>query len=113
MLQSEHGTVPRIDPSSFHAFAWLGQIAKESAVLDQARLVANSHHLEFAVQQMVFTIPLGKVRKISRGGMYPWFFRGLRVHHSIPGYPEDLQFKAEGASFTEMKLKLAALGYPI
>lgn len=57
-------------------------------------------------------IPRSAVKKIGRGGMYPWFFTSVRVQHTVPNIPEGLQFKALNARSRDIIAELKALGYP-
>jgi hypothetical protein len=60
-----------------------------------------------------FRMPRAAVVKLGRGKMYPWFFSALRIHHKVPGYPSDLQFKPLGLHWREVQAKLKSLGYPV
>jgi len=59
-----------------------------------------------------FRLPRSAVVKISRGGVYPWFFRSVRFHHSVPGFPTELQFKPLDATPRAVLDGLKSLGYP-
>jgi hypothetical protein len=45
--------------------------------------------------------------------MYPWFFCAVRIHHTTPNYPRELQFKPIDARPAEVFARLKALGYPV
>ena len=59
-----------------------------------------------------FHIPRSAVVKLGRGLLYPWFFRGVRIRHSIAAFPPDLQFKPMVGRSREILAQLAALGFP-
>jgi hypothetical protein len=59
-----------------------------------------------------FRIPRSAVVKLGRGQLYPWFFRGVRIRHSIAAFPPDLQFKPMAGRSREILAQLAALGFP-
>lgn len=60
-----------------------------------------------------FHIPRSAVTKIGRGGMYPWLFMCVRIHHNIPNLPWLLQFKPmKGAKTRDIVARLKLLGYP-
>jgi hypothetical protein len=77
-----------------------------------ASLVATTNELVLAGSRGTYRIPRAVVTKIGRGQLYPWFFAGLRVHHSAPGLPTELQFKPMGIHRDEVKRALHGLGYP-
>ncbi len=77
-----------------------------------ASLTATPETLVLAGTRGTFRISRTAVVKLSRGGMYPWFFSGVRIHHNVAGYPRDLQFKPISSKLREVLLQLNGLGYP-
>lgn len=77
-----------------------------------ASLSANADELLLSGSRGTFRISRSLVTKLGRGKFYPWFFGAVRIHHDIPGYPDELQFKPTGASLSEVRSRLQALGYP-
>jgi hypothetical protein len=77
-----------------------------------ASLVATSSDLVLSGSRGTYRIPRTAVTKIARGRLYPWFFAGLRIAHTAPGLPGDLQFKPMGIHREEVKRALRGLGYP-
>lgn len=59
-----------------------------------------------------FRLPRAALRSVGRGGCYPWLFRGVRLHHTVAGYPAELQFELLGAAPHEVLERHRALGYP-
>jgi hypothetical protein len=59
-----------------------------------------------------YQIPRTSVTTISRGNMYPWFFGGVRIHHTIKRYPKDLQFKPLAVDRRDVLRCLREHGYP-
>jgi hypothetical protein len=52
------------------------------------------------------------VVRIGRAGMYPWFFRGIRIRHNVAGYPSDLRFGPWSARSGDILAQLKSLGFP-
>ena len=59
-----------------------------------------------------FRLSRNAVRKLGRGGLYPWFFSALRIHHTVPNYPRELQFKPMEARPRDVLERLKQMGYP-
>ena len=76
-----------------------------------AFLSARSDELLLCGNRGSFRLPRPAVRKLGRGGFYPWFFSSLRIHHTLSSYPAELQFKPMQASVREILQQLHALGY--
>jgi hypothetical protein len=57
-------------------------------------------------------LPRHAVWKVGRGKMYPWLFSAVRIHHNVPGYPVDLQFKPLGLHPRDVLAQLRQLGFP-
>jgi hypothetical protein len=79
----------------------------------KAFLTATSEEILLSGTVGTFRIPRVAVTKVGRGNLYPWFFGGVRIHHVMPGLPEELQFNALGTRRRELLKRLAELGYPI
>lgn len=77
-----------------------------------AHLTADGEHLVLAGTRGNFRIPRAAVTKLGRGGFYPWFFGGIRIHHNLATLPEELVFKPMGARERDILAHLAGLGYP-
>lgn len=60
-----------------------------------------------------FRLPRSDIAKVGRGTLYPWIFGAVRIHHTIPGYPANLQFKPLHLKPRELLAQLKALGYAI
>lgn len=60
-----------------------------------------------------FILARTQVVKLGHGRMYPWFFAGIRIHHQVSEYPEELQFKPLGARTRDIFAQLRTLGYPV
>ncbi|MGH7946092.1 MAG: hypothetical protein ACREH8_03130 [Opitutaceae bacterium] len=78
-----------------------------------ASLTATAETLVLSATRGTFRVPRSAVTKLGRGKMYPWFFKGLRIHHRVAGYPTDLQFQPLGIHWREVQAQLKALGYPV
>lgn len=78
-----------------------------------AFLAATATDLHLCGNRGDFLIPRASIRKLGRSGFYPWFFAGVRIHHSIANFPHELQFKPMGAERREILERLRALGYPV
>lgn len=102
-----------LDP---HALHWPGHMADDvGATYGQepmAFLNASPTELLLSGNRGTFRLPRTAVVKIRRGGMYPWFFGSVRLHHSVPGFPVDLQFKPLGTTPRAVLDALKRLGYP-
>ena len=78
-----------------------------------AFLSVNSNELLLSGSRGTFRLPRASVLKVGRGGMYPWFFGGIRIRHNLSSYPDELQFQAMSARSREVLDRLRALGYPV
>lgn len=96
---------------------WEGHMADDVAATDgpepMALLLATSDYLYLTSMRGNFKLPRAAVTKIGRGKFYPWFFSAVRFHHTVQGFPRDLQFKPLRAKRTEVLAQLRALGYPV
>lgn len=77
-----------------------------------ASLTATAHELVLSGTRGTFRVPRSAVTRLGRGNFYPWFFSALRIHHSVPGYPENLQFKPQPGHWRDVVARLKSLGYP-
>lgn len=77
-----------------------------------ASLTATAEHLVLSGTRGTFRVPRSAVTRLGRGKMYPWFFSALRIHHSVAGYPEALQFKPQPGHWRDVLARLKSLGYP-
>jgi hypothetical protein len=60
-----------------------------------------------------FRLPRGDIRRISRSGLYPWFFSAVRIHHQLASAPDRLEFKPMGATARDVLTRLQGLGLPV
>lgn len=77
-----------------------------------AVLQATADELWLKGKRGDFRIPRAAVLKVGRGGFYPWFFKGIRIRHSLPKLPANLQFTAISVKTAGLIAELGALGYP-
>jgi hypothetical protein len=77
-----------------------------------AFLTADADRIVLSGNLGTFEFTRSALRKIGRGGIYPWFFSSIRLHHNTAGFPEELQFKPLGARASDIRARLKALGYP-
>lgn len=98
-------------------FRWEGQMGNGLGATyglpPAAFLAANAEALVVSGPLGTFRLPRTAVTKLGRGGMYPWFFGGIRIHHRDPKCPEELQFKPLGAHRRDVLSHLRGLGYPV
>lgn len=59
-----------------------------------------------------FRLPRSSVTRIGRGGLYPWFFKGIRIRHQDAKFPSNLQFMALTGKTSDIIAQLKTLGYP-
>ena len=99
-----------------HALHWSGHMADDvGATYGQepmAFLNATATELLLSGNRGTFRLPRSAVVKVRRGGMYPWFFRAVRLHHTVPGFPVELQFKPLDTTPRTVLDALKRLGYP-
>jgi hypothetical protein len=77
-----------------------------------ATLTATADELVLSGSRGTFRVPRSAVTRLGRGKMYPWFFSALRIHHSVAGYPDALQFKPQPGHWRDVLAWLKALGFP-
>jgi hypothetical protein len=78
-----------------------------------AHLNADAGLLVLSGNRGNFSLPRSQITKIGRGGFYPWFFGGIRIHHNIKSIPEELVFKPMGTQEREIFARLRVMGYPV
>lgn len=95
---------------------WSGHMSDDVAATygpePLASLSATANELVLAGSRGTYRIPRTAVTKVGRGRLYPWFFAGLRIHHTAPDLPDELQFKPMGPHRDAVKSALRELGYP-
>lgn len=98
-------------------FRWDGHMSDDVAAtygaVPCAFLQANARELYLCGSRGKFLLPRTAVRRIGKGNLYPWIFAAIRIHHSIPNFPRELQFKPLGTSFRAVIAQLRELGYPM
>ena len=113
---SNNGPATAFTPSNAQELKWLGHMADDGAATfgpdPMASLTATADTLVLAGSRGTFRVPRTAVVKVGRGGMYPWFFSGVRIHHNLASYPRDLQFKPMDAKLRDILSQLGRLGYP-
>ncbi len=77
-----------------------------------AILCANAEEIWLSGRRGDFHLPRNSVVRIGRAGMYPWFFRGVRIRHRIPAFPSILQFGPWTVPSREILAQLKSLGFP-
>jgi len=77
-----------------------------------AVLIATSNELWLKGKRGSFRIPRLSVVKVCRGGLYPWFFKGIRIRHQLSALPSNIQFASFHVKTGELIAKLHSLGYP-
>jgi hypothetical protein len=78
-----------------------------------AFLAAEPDHLLLSGNRGTFRLPRATVVKLGRGGLYPWFFHGIRIRHNVASFPDELVFKPMGAKECDILVRLRMLGYPV
>jgi hypothetical protein len=77
-----------------------------------ASLAATRDEIVLSGTRGTYRVPRTAVTKIGRGKMYPWFFAGIRIHHTMGTISRELQFKPLGGDWREVLRGLRDLGYP-
>jgi hypothetical protein len=88
-------------------------VGATSGVQPLAFLAATRDELLLCGNRGTFRFPITAVRRVGHGRLYPWLFRAIRIHHSVPGYPAELQFKPMHARVPDVLARLEQLGFPI
>lgn len=96
---------------------WPGHLADDIAATDGpdplANLAATADALNLISTRGNFRLPRSAVTKVGRGTFYPWFFGAVRIHHTVTGYPRNLQFKPLREKPATVRATLRALGYNV
>jgi len=77
-----------------------------------AYLSANRDEIVISGTRGTHRLPRAAITKIGRGKLYPWFFVGIRIRHTLTTVPSELQFKPMGVERVEVLRALRELGYP-
>ena len=88
-------------------------VAATSGYTPGAVLCANAEALWLKGTRGDFFFRREGIERIRRGGMYPWFFTGVRLQHHIGAYPEDIGFKPLVGNTRALLAQLQALGWPV
>jgi hypothetical protein len=100
-----------------HESKWHGHMADDVGATyghePMATLTATGDALLLSGTRGTFRIPRAAVTKLGRGNMYPWLFSAVRIHHTVAGYPTNLQFKPLGMRPRDVRAHLRTLGYPV
>lgn len=116
MPATEHEVRPATASTQPGELRWDGHMSDGVAATygptPMAFLSATPEGLLLSGNRGTFQVPRSAVTKVGRGKMYPWFFRGVRIRHTISKYPADLQFQPMDAHWREVVAQLKALGYP-
>jgi hypothetical protein len=117
MTTTNHHSVQPSHPTVAGEFCWHGHMTDGVGTTfgpePMATLHATADEIVFSSTLGIFRVPRSAVTLIKRGGMYPWFFKGLRVHHSVATLADELQFKPMDSTAREIKQRLRELGYPV
>ena len=107
-----------VDSRSLESSAqrWEGHMSDDIAATygpePLAFLRATPDEIVISGTRGTYSLPRTSVTKIGRGKMYPWFFTGVRIVHSVGSYPKNLQFKPLGGPWQEILQALRQQGYP-
>ncbi len=77
-----------------------------------AVLQATAEELWIKGNRGDFRLPRQAIARIGRGGLYPWFFKGIRVRHHQKGLPVKVLFLPLECDTGELLHRLQSLGYP-
>ncbi len=88
-------------------------VASTSGPSPGAVLQATADELWLKGNRGDFRVPRHAVTRISRGGLYPWLFKGIRIRHSLPQLPGNIQFLDTEGSTAGLLARLKILGYPV
>lgn len=77
-----------------------------------AFLSATPDEIVLSGSRGTYCLPRSAVVKIGRGKMYPWFFSGVRLQHTVENFPATLQFKPIDGHWRDVAQALRELGYP-
>ena len=109
---SEHSS----NLSDTYPLRWEGHLSNDVGMTGGpapgAVLRANADEIWLKGTLGDYRIPRSAVVKIKRGGMYPWFFRGIRIRHNVAGCSSHLQFGPFGCKTRDLLTQLKSLGFP-
>ncbi|HLP00549.1 MAG TPA: hypothetical protein VK163_00885 [Opitutaceae bacterium] len=88
-------------------------VASTFGPMPGATLTATPETLRLKGNRGDFLLSRAAVVSISRGGFYPWFFKGIRIRHRLPRFPRNLQFLDLSGSTRELLAALSSLGFPV
>lgn len=77
-----------------------------------AVLQASADELWIKGNRGDFRLPRQAIRRIGRGSLYPWLFKGVRIWHNQTGVPAKVQFLPLECDTAELLHRLQLLGYP-
>ncbi|HVU33422.1 MAG TPA: hypothetical protein VHE61_08300 [Opitutaceae bacterium] len=95
---------------------WNGRLYATTGMAERccpAFLAATTDELLLSGPSGEFRFPIRAIRKLGRGGINPWFFGSIRVHHAIADYPRSLQFRPTYARVADVLRELSIQGYPV
>jgi hypothetical protein len=103
--------------SASEAVRWEGHMSDGIGVTQGptplAFLSATADELLLCGNRGSFRLARSSIRRIGRGGFYPWFFGSVRIHHNVRSSPAQLEFLPRGASTRDVLARLKSLGYPV
>ena len=115
-LRHMHVPTNSVPPSSTGPLRLEGHMADDVAATfgpkPGAVLQATTDELWIQGNRGDFRIPRTAITAINRGGLYPWFFKGIRVRHSIDGLPRRILFLPFEGDTAALLNQLQALGFP-
>lgn len=98
------------------ALRWEGHMADDVASTygsePCAALTATPDELRLKGNRGDFRLPRSAITRISRGGLYPWFFKGIRIRHLNTKISSNLQFRTLTGKTNHLLAQLKTLGYP-
>ena len=104
---------PTVEPGTYR---WDGHMSDDVGatfgVQPMAYLSATRDEIVISGSRGTHRVPRTAITKISRGKMYPWFFAGIRVRHTLSAVPAELQFKPMGVHWRDVLRALRELGFP-
>ncbi|MBK8478844.1 MAG: hypothetical protein IPL39_21930 [Opitutaceae bacterium] len=104
------------DGPDTHAMRWEGHMADDVASTygsePCAALTATPDELRLKGNRGDFRLPRSAITRISRGGLYPWFFKGIRIRHLNTKISSNLQFRTLTGKTNHLLAQLKTLGYP-
>ena len=89
--------------------AWMA--VATSGPQPRATLVATEAGLKLSSTLGDFNLGRTAIQCVKRAGLYPWLWAGLRIYHTVPGYPQRLQFCPTAIRSRQLLAQLNALGF--